>query len=121
MEDFDLVFSYWIFVWYMLYVFGAPWVPNPKLFLAIGLLYNILMVPLGLVKNITSFTIIQMFIKVLPLWTLWNIPVTCGDVTKSFLILFVYLIHVTVFRHQRIFEARTPLTNILIKKKLISE
>jgi hypothetical protein len=100
---------------------GAPWLPSPKLFLILGLVYNILMVPLGLVKNLGTFTAIQMFIKILPILTLWNVPIQLCDISKSFLILFVYIIHVTVFRHQKLFETRAPLTNLLIKNKLITE
>ena len=36
----DLVFSYWIFVWYLLYIFKVTSY-NPKLYLLLGLIENL--------------------------------------------------------------------------------
>ena len=118
MERFDFVFSYWLFAWYLLYMFYGSPIPNPKLFLIFGLAYNILMVPLGLVKNVKLFTIINMFIKVLPIWTLLNTRTTPYDVKCGFLLVLMYLIYM-IFNKQNILESSKPLTNLLIKESII--
>ena len=70
----DLVFSYWIFVWYLLYKFRIVKY-NPKLALIISLFENIIILVLMIfylnnIINILIFCVLNFFIKVLPLWDL---------------------------------------------------
>lgn len=73
--QFDLVFSYWIFVWLLL--FWARWIPfNPKWFLAAGLAENVVLFALMLVygthwPSIVVFLAINTCIKALPLYYCW--------------------------------------------------
>jgi drug/metabolite transporter (DMT)-like permease len=67
----DFVFSYWIYVWYILYRFH--WTKeSPKFALLLGLLYNVLMLILMIYYG-SSYTTIFMFlvintvIKIIPL------------------------------------------------------
>jgi hypothetical protein len=70
----DFVFSYWIFVWYLLYEFCVT-TYNPKIALVLGIIHNtIMLLFMFYYKNdwvhIFTFFFINFFIKVVPLWTL---------------------------------------------------
>jgi hypothetical protein len=74
MISFSYFFSYWIFVWYILYILDVVSY-NPKLALTIALIENIIkVVAMVWYKNnlntILLFCSINVMIKVLPLWTL---------------------------------------------------
>ena len=92
---FDLVFSYWIFAWYVLYALGVTSF-NPKIALVVGLVHNTgMLLTMIYYKNdwihIATFCFINTFIKVIPLWTVRNDPYRW----KDFYALVVYfLIHV---------------------------
>jgi hypothetical protein len=72
----DLIFSYWIFVWYLLYEFKIIH-SNPKFALTIALIENMIGLCLMIYystskKYIFSFIVIMVLIKVIPLWRLKN-------------------------------------------------
>lgn len=72
----DFIFSYWIFLWYILYMLKIVNF-NPLLALIIGLIINIFQLIIKLVykhslKSIISFCIINTFIKVIPIITIFN-------------------------------------------------
>jgi hypothetical protein len=73
---FDFVFSYWIYVWFIIYFFNYTKY-SPKFALILGLLDNIVMLFLMIVwstslKTIIWFIIINILIKVVPLYYLRN-------------------------------------------------
>ncbi len=89
---FDFVFSFWIFVWYVLYVLRVTTF-IPKIPLVLGVIHNtILLILLFYYKNdwihIITFFIINLCIKGIPLWTLRNEPYRW----KDFYALVVYFI-----------------------------
>ncbi len=75
----DLVFSYWVFIWYLLYItIGFPSF-SPKFALTIGLIENILLFILMLTygtnkRTILWFLVINTLIKVVPLYSLRHEP-----------------------------------------------
>ena len=80
---FDLVFSYWIFVWYLLYIFKVTSY-NPKLYLLLGLIENLAYLFLMIYyKNsllyISLFIFINVFIKVIPFMSLQNTDYNSKD------------------------------------------
>ena len=77
----DLVFSYWIYLWYILYAFKITNL-SPKFPLILGLIDNIIMFGLMLLystsrKTIFYFLIINTIIKVVPLYYLKNEQIKC--------------------------------------------
>ena len=75
-DNIDLIFSYWIFTWYVLYELKITNY-SPKLALIIGLISNIILLFLMIfynnnIINILLFCVIQIFIKIIPLWRLRN-------------------------------------------------
>jgi hypothetical protein len=90
LNNIDLIFSYWIFAWYMLYEFKCIKY-SPKLALIFGLISNTILLLLMIfynnsIINILLFSLVQLFIKIIPLWRLRNNKIY--DL-KSLVILFI--------------------------------
>ena len=96
----DLVFSYWVYIWFILYEFSFTDY-SPKFPLILGLIDNLIMLILMLLystsrRTIFYFIIINIFIKVLPLYYLRNKPIKLNDIYFTFglLLLFVFWLHI---------------------------
>ena len=92
----DLVFSYWIYLWYLLYVFKFINY-SPKFPLILGLIDNIIMFILMLLygtsgRTILYFVIINTFIKVVPLYYLKNESIKMTDIYITFGLFTVFII-----------------------------
>ena len=92
----DLVFSYWIYLWYLLYVFKFINY-SPKFPLILGLIDNIIMFILMLLygtsgRTILYFVIINTFIKVVPLYYLKNESIKMTDIYITFGLFSVFII-----------------------------
>jgi hypothetical protein len=95
----DLVFSYWIYFWFILYVFKIA-VYSPKFPLTLGLIYNIIMLVLMLLYGTSKLTIfyfiiINTVIKVIPVYYLRNEPFKMRDIifTAFLFIIFILWLH----------------------------
>jgi hypothetical protein len=97
----DLIFSYWIYVWYLFYIFNYTSY-NPKFALMIGLIDNIIMLILMLYYNtpkrtLLIFVLVNTLIKVVPLYYLRkdNDAVKWKDIyfTCILFIIFVLWLH----------------------------
>lgn len=91
----DLAFSYWIFAWYLLYIFKIIKY-NPLCFLIIALIFDIIFVlVLIYYKNSTIYIFltlfINLFIKVLPIWTLKNTTFNYDDLGAGVILFFIYI------------------------------
>lgn len=96
----DLVFSYWIYVWFILYIFKFIKY-SPKFPLILGLIDNIIMLLLMLYfgsksKTIILFIMINTLIKVVPLYYLRNQKIKMIDIyfTIALFIIFVIWLHI---------------------------
>ncbi len=96
----DLVFSYWIYVWYILYAFKITNF-SPKFPLILGLIDNLVMFMLMLIygtskETIFYFLIINALIKVVPLYYLRNESIKLKDIyfTIFLFILFIGWLHI---------------------------
>ena len=92
----DLVFSYWIYFWYILYAFKFTNF-SPKFPLIIGLLDNIIMFFMMLAygtsfNTIISFLFINTFLKIIPLYNLRNEKIKIRDIIFTVVLLFIYII-----------------------------
>jgi hypothetical protein len=102
----DLVFSYWIYLWYILYAFKITNF-SPKFPLMLGLIDNIIMLLLMLVygtskETIFYFIIINTLIKVVPLYYLRNEPIKSIDIYFT-IFLFVIFFGWLHFNKQSLF------------------
>lgn len=92
----DLVFSYWIYVWYLLYIFKFIKY-SPKLALILGLIDNIIMLLMMLLYGTSSrtifyFIVINTFIKVIPLYYLRNETIKINNIYFIFGLFLVFII-----------------------------
>jgi hypothetical protein len=92
----DYIFSYWIVVWYILYICNFIKY-NPKFVIILGLLENICILLLMFYYNtkprlIFLFFIMMFLIKIIPLYTIWNTKITINDIYFSLFVIIVYLL-----------------------------
>ena len=96
MERPDFVFSYWIFTWYLLYIFGIIKTYNPKFAIILGIIENACMLFLLFYYN-TKFHLILLFIivvtlqKIIPIYTIWNDKIQNKDIIATFILFIIYL------------------------------
>lgn len=94
----DLILSYWLFFWWILYELKIV-KSNPKLFLLIGFVVNLIMLARKIVKRsrtVVPFIIINTIIKVIPLIALMNTVITPNDVSASLTVAVIYLFWVLI-------------------------
>lgn len=94
----DYVFSYWIFVWYILYMCNIV-STSPKLVLCIALLFNAISFSTLLYRRVKAYNVIKfltmnMLIKYLPLYTILNERITNDQVVATLIVSIVYAIYV---------------------------
>ena len=90
----DFVFSYWIFTWYLLFIFKYTKY-SPKLVLIIALIHNTILLMIMIfykynIYNILFYCIINLFIKIIPLWTLRNNK--SYDIKATLTLVIIYMI-----------------------------
>ena len=95
----DLVFSYWIFAWFILYEFRFTEY-SPKFPLILGVIDNLIMLVLMILygtsrQTIFYFILINTLIKVMPLYYLRNESIRLNDIyfTCGLFLLFVFWLH----------------------------
>jgi len=112
----DFIFSYWILAWFIAFILGV--VPyNPKWFLVVGLIENVLLLVFTNIKHPLLFLLVNFFIKVLPLIAVWNMPTHSKDLTVG-LVLFIMYIAWMGLNNESIFKVRTPVTDYIYTKSL---
>jgi hypothetical protein len=74
---FDLVFSYWIFAWFLLYWFRVI-TYSPKLAMCLSILENAVLLGIMIfllkssMETVIKFLMINSFIKAIPLYAVWS-------------------------------------------------
>lgn len=94
----DYIFSYWIFLWYLLYLFGIVNF-NPKFAILCGVIENIgillLMFYYGTKKHLVLlFLIMFILLKIIPLYSIWNTQIRVRDIVALIILFMIYLIWV---------------------------
>jgi len=92
----DLVFSYWIYAWYILYAVKITKY-SPKFPIILGLIDNIIMLILMLIygtskRTIFYFIIINTLIKIVPLYYLRNESVRMKDIGFTILLFVIFIL-----------------------------
>lgn len=77
----DMVFSYWIYIWYILYIYKFTSY-SPKFSLVLGVIDNFIMLILMVIygQTIIYFIIVNTLIKVIPLYNLRNETIKLQDI-----------------------------------------
>jgi hypothetical protein len=90
----DLIFSYWIYLWFILYIFKLTNY-SPKFIFIIGLIENIL---LGIVsfykksKTTIKFLIMMSLMKIIPFYFVRNAPIRMIDIYFTIVLFILYII-----------------------------
>jgi hypothetical protein len=92
----DFIFSYWIFIWYLLYFFRILDVYNPKFVIIIGIIENIGILVLMLyyrthLKLVLLFIIMTIILKIIPIYTIYYEPIHSKDIVATFILFIIYL------------------------------
>jgi hypothetical protein len=116
----DMIFSYWIFAWYILYKCKITQY-SPKLLLLIGLLENVLVFFLMLIfntywKTILGFLFINTFIKVLPLVSLKKESIHTKDIWASILLFLLYVLYLYLHKENVTVYQKKILESLLYNK-----
>jgi hypothetical protein len=96
----DLKFSYWIFAWFLLFYFKIiPY--NPKIFLIIAFCSNCIdwilhLVYLHPLKNLYWYFIRTIYLKIIPLFLIWESKSNKYDIVFGIGLFLVYLAYVFV-------------------------
>ena len=117
---FDLVLSYWIFAWYLLYITKIVSY-SPKLMLFLGIIENSLVLLLMFyygsnITTITYFIVVNLFIKVIPFYTLINEKMQSREVKGTIIFLLIYLVWVYI-NGQSVITYYKNIINSLIHNK----
>jgi hypothetical protein len=96
----DFGFSYWLFIWYILYQLKFT-LYNPKIGLLLALLENVItLLAMVYYKNkllyIIVFCLLNTFIKVIPIWTLWNTAYKWSDFYAAIALFLVFSIWLSI-------------------------
>ena len=90
----DFIFSYWIFAWFLLYIIGVIKTP-PKFLLIVGVAINLielvyLFIEKVSVYNLVKFSVINTFLKVIPLYFVYQVKITRFEIMVSSCLLLLY-------------------------------
>lgn len=96
----DLVLSYWVFTWYLLYVTKIINY-SPKFALVLGVIDNVILLLMMIVygtsmSTIIKFLFINFFIKVLPLYYLRNEKIKKKDIYFTFSVFLFFSIWIYI-------------------------
>ena len=117
----DLIFSYWIYVWYILYIFKVLKY-NPKLVIIFGMIENLIMFILMCIYNtkkilVVLFIIMFILLKLIPLYTIWNDKIQFNDDIKNTSLLFIIYLLWIHLNQLTITDALTNAKNLILHNK----
>jgi hypothetical protein len=134
----DLVFSYWLFIWYILYYINLIKY-SPKFVIGLGIIENFIMLLFMFyyktkIDTIMYFILINTIIKIIPYYMMRNEHIKLSDIKATIIIFIIYCIWVylnggTVIEyHNKIFESliysknETPFLHFIkyLKKYFVS-
>ncbi len=114
------IFSYWIFIWFLLFYFKIINY-NPYYFLFIGLLLNTIHLLLYLYNSnyikFIYFLIVNISIKVVPLLLIQNKSRSVNDIMFGIFLFFLYLCFIFIKRKFKISKSKTLYESILQETK----
>jgi hypothetical protein len=117
----DLIFSYWIYLWYILYIFKILKY-NPKLAIICGMFENFIILILMYIYNtkkilVILFIIMFFILKLFPLYTIWNDKIKLkDDIINTSLLFIIYLIWIRL-NQLNITDALNSTKNLILHNK----
>lgn len=116
----DLIFSYWIFAWYLLYILKIIKY-NPKGLLLFGIFENlvllcILVINRKSIRTITIFILGLLILKIIPYFTVVNTHFKMSDFYASIMLFILYFVWLT-FNNTTVVEYQKKVINSVINDK----
>lgn len=89
----DYIFSYWVLLWYVLFMLNVT-IYNPLFLLYIALFLNILGIydKLSSMRNTLIYIFIIILIKIIPIYSIRHTTIRIQDIYISLLLFFIYLL-----------------------------
>lgn len=89
----DYIFSYWILLWYVLFMLNVT-TYNPLFLLYVALFLNVLGIydKLSSMKNTLIYIFIIILIKVIPIYSIRHKTIKIEDIYVSLVLFFIYLL-----------------------------
>ena len=117
---FDLVFSYWIYLWYILYAFKIIGY-SPKFPLVLGLFDNIIIFIMMIMHGKSSetifyFIVLNTFIKVVPLYYLRNEKIRMKDIYFTICLFAIFIIWLYINKQSLTGNAKLIYNSLLYGK-----
>ena len=117
----DLIFSYWILFWYILYITKTITCCSPKFALFLGIIENIVLLFYisfngASLSTIIKFIVIIVVMKIIPYYTIRNDKIVIKDIIVT-LMLFVIYIGWLFVNNMNILQISYNINNSLVKNK----
>jgi len=114
----DFIFSYWIFAWAILFILRIVSI-SPKFVLLCGILENFILLLAMFYKQSSFYTFfrfifINFWIKIIPLYLVWNTKITSKEIIYTLVLFLIYVIWllmngVDFYKvYKKIYSAYTP-------------
>jgi hypothetical protein len=121
MEKFYFIFSYWIFLWYLLYYFQFIQQYNPKFAIFLGLIQNFIILVLMIFYNTNSrlifyFIIMVIILKIIPYYTIRNTKIYYRDIVATIILFIIYLCFM-IFNDKNIYDFIKNTKNLILYNK----
>lgn len=118
----DLIFSYWIFVWYILYLLRIVFI-NPKFALICGLTVNLIILIILFQTNTKpriffSFFVVLFVSKLIPLFTIWNTKIKRDDIYAMGCLFGIYLIWALVINNKKMIDFTNQIKDLTHNKNI---
>lgn len=118
----DYIFSYWIFFWYLLYIFGIVTSYNPKFAIFCGLIENFVlllsMLYFGTKKKLVFlFLIMSVLLKIIPLISIWNTKMNITDIYATAILFGIYLFYVLWINKKTLHDFTEQTKNLILHNK----
>ena len=117
----DYVFSYWIFAWYLLYIAKITKY-NPKFVLILGIIENSFLLLFMIIYktkilSIIIFIIINIFIKIIPYYTVRNDKIIKKDIIATIILFIIYCLWLYINTGNNVIEYHIKISESVIKDK----
>ena len=120
LQRLDLIFSYWIFAWYLLSITKIT-TYSPKFIIILGIIENIILLFFMIqngstIETIIKFIVINTIIKFLPYYSMRNDKIIQKDIVASIVLFIIYIVWLYINK-ETVLQKYNKIYNSLIQNK----
>lgn len=121
LQSADLIFTYWIFAWFLLFYLVFPNLYNPKFALISGLIANLVILCILVYNTVPLFYIIGFMIvilvtKISPLYLIRKTKIRTNDIYFTVCLFLLYVLYFWIKENKNLKQRRSELRNFLLGK-----